>query len=325
MSGLCFAYFFGFGTALGIAASLGEASGRTFVAPRWLWLVAITSSVSVPIAFWIGHSSDGWMLFGYVVMQPTSTLVTKTSGVFSWRYCNLSPLGMTIMKVSAWASAALAVWAIGSSVVIRRTLRRADHSPDATAQLGPVARDVVLSESLGPATIGIFGPRIVIPRWALGLSPRQLAFIVRHEEEHCRARDTALLLVAGILITLMPWNVPLWWQLRRLRLAIETDCDRRVVSALGDPVAYSSLLVRIAEAQHGRSFLQPALLGRPGMLERRLSALCAGEPRDRAFRVAALSIAALIAAIAFAVPHPMAGPGIQHRSHTPAASVADGR
>ena len=40
----------------------------------------------------------------------------------------------------------------------------------------------------------------------------------------------------------MPWNLALWWQLRRLRLAVEMDCDNRVVAALGDPNPYGCFL-----------------------------------------------------------------------------------
>ena len=39
------------------------------------------------------------------------------------------------------------------------------------------------------------------------------------------------LMVTALTLILAPWNVALWWQLRRLRLAVEMDCDRRVVAA----------------------------------------------------------------------------------------------
>ena len=32
-------------------------------------------------------------------------------------------------------------------------------------------------------------------------------------------------------VVLMPWNLPLWWQWRRLRFAIEVDCDARVLAS----------------------------------------------------------------------------------------------
>jgi hypothetical protein len=35
---------------------------------------------------------------------------------------------------------------------------------------------------------------------------------------------------AAFTVAALPWNVALWWQLMRLRAAIELDCDKRVVA-----------------------------------------------------------------------------------------------
>ncbi|UUZ52386.1 hypothetical protein LP419_22985 [Massilia sp. H-1] len=45
------------------------------------------------------------------------------------------------------------------------------------------------------------------------------------------ARDPQLLGLALLVLVAMPWNLPMWWQLRRLRHAIEVDCDARVLAA----------------------------------------------------------------------------------------------
>lgn len=55
----------------------------------------------------------------------------------------------------------------------------------------------------------------------------------------------------------MPWNPALWWIVRRLRLAIETDCDRRVLHAGTDVHAYGVLLLNAA-ARYARA---PLLAG----------------------------------------------------------------
>jgi len=53
--------------------------------------------------------------------------------------------------------------------------------------------------------------------------------VIAHEQSHLAAHDPLLLIVALFLLVLMPWNLPLWWQLHRLRYAIEVDCDSRVL------------------------------------------------------------------------------------------------
>ncbi len=55
------------------------------------------------------------------------------------------------------------------------------------------------------------------------------AIALAHEREHIMARDRLLSLFALVLLIVMPWNPALHWQVRRLRLAIEVDCDARVV------------------------------------------------------------------------------------------------
>ena len=50
--------------------------------------------------------------------------------------------------------------------------------------------------------------------------PAVRRLMLAHEEEHLHAKDPLLLLVASCLTILLPWNLPLWWQLRRLRLEL---------------------------------------------------------------------------------------------------------
>jgi TonB family protein len=69
--------------------------------------------------------------------------------------------------------------------------------------------------------------------------------VITHEEEHLRARDT-LLLASGLgAIVLAPWNLFAWIQLRRLRLAIEMDCDARLIRRGVPPTQYASVLVEV--------------------------------------------------------------------------------
>jgi hypothetical protein len=75
------------------------------------------------------------------------------------------------------------------------------------------------------------------------------AAIISHEQSHLEARDPQLLTVALFLLVLMPWNLPLWWQLRRLRRAIEVDCDARVLKLGHDATHYGETLLMVGQRQ----------------------------------------------------------------------------
>ena len=130
---------------------------------------------------------------------------------------------------------------------------------------------VALSEDFGPALVGVWRPTIVLPRWILALGDRDRRLAVRHEVEHRDAHDTLLLSVGTLLTVLMPWNPAVWFMSRRLRQAVELDCDRRVLDA-GFPAAeYGSLLIQLS-AGSPRSGLFVAAMTQPtSLLERRLT------------------------------------------------------
>jgi hypothetical protein len=97
--------------------------------------------------------------------------------------------------------------------------------------------------------VGLIRPRIVVPAWLTQSSAREQAAVIAHEQSHLDAHDPALLTVALCLLVFMPWNLPLWWQLRRLRYAIEVDCDARVLQGGHDATQYGETLIAIGQRQ----------------------------------------------------------------------------
>jgi hypothetical protein len=61
-----------------------------------------------------------------------------------------------------------------------------------------------------------------------------------------RANDIRVLGGALVIAVLLPWNLPIWWQLRRLRFAMEVDCDARVLRAGQSLASYSTVLLNVA-------------------------------------------------------------------------------
>ena len=171
-----------------------------------------------------------------------------------------------------------------------------------------------LSKNVGPAVIGLRSMDVVLPEWILSLDAPLRAIVLRHEEEHRSARDPYLLFGAAIAVALMPWNPALWFQARRLRLAIELDCDARVLRAHPSTERYGMLMLTIAQRRSvGPTLFSPMLTEPTTLLERRILAM---RPATR--RLARLTVyggsALAVAALAFAcslqsdTTSPKAGP-----------------
>ncbi len=164
---------------------------------------------------------------------------------------------------------------------------------------------VLVSEQLGPAVFGLVWPRVVVPRWLLEAPGEMRALALRHEREHVAACDHVLLAVALLLMALAPWNPALWWQLRRLRFAIEIDCDARVTRGGTDPLAYANVLLAVGRRHAATPFATIALTEPKSQLERRIRVLMRSVPKIRPLAIAlssSLAAALLVAACVIAPP-----------------------
>ncbi|MGH8298890.1 MAG: M56 family metallopeptidase [Steroidobacteraceae bacterium] len=157
---------------------------------------------------------------------------------------------------------------------------------------------VTVSDGLGPAVLGILHPRIIVPRWLLEEAAKRRSAVLSHESEHLRAHDGRWLLAGLLLVTLLPWNLPLRWLWRRLRLAIEVDCDARVVRRGLQPVAYGEELLAIATRTPPAPRVAIGLFERHSHLARRVRILVT--PSRLWWRWAALPLYALTAVAALA-------------------------
>jgi hypothetical protein len=111
--------------------------------------------------------------------------------------------------------------------------------------------------------------------------------VLENEGEHVRAGDPRLLAAAIVCAVLTPWNPAAWWQLRRLRLAIEVDCDARVLRRRGDVRAYGSVLLEVGR-RTVRTRVAVAGFAEPvSALERRIRIMTAPRVRRPLLRVAA--------------------------------------
>ncbi|HUH12825.1 MAG TPA: carboxypeptidase regulatory-like domain-containing protein, partial [Longimicrobiales bacterium] len=103
----------------------------------------------------------------------------------------------------------------------------------------------------------------------------------------------------------LPWNPALWWQLRRLRLAVEVDCDARVLGLLPDRARYGHLLLAVGARASARPFAAAALTEPRSFLEERIRAMTMPKPSRPALRAGALGVFSLaLVALACEAPRP---------------------
>jgi hypothetical protein len=150
-----------------------------------------------------------------------------------------------MVEYVAGVFALLASIAAGVVVVnVARRVRRASRSWPTTTMHGARVR---VAPHVGPVVIGFLRPEIVVPHWVLERPDDEQRLVVSHELEHVRARDPLFLGLGWLGVILTPWNPAVWYMLSRLRLAIELDCDARVLRRGAAMHAYGSLLLDVAQ------------------------------------------------------------------------------
>jgi hypothetical protein len=170
----------------------------------------------------------------------------------------------------------LAVWLLTSLAMVVVILRSIRSLERARARWRPEVVEgvpVLVSAWVGPAALGVVRGAIVVPEWALALEGRFRRLLLLHESEHLRAGDPRLLLAGLLAVAVMPWNPALWWQFRRLRQAMELDCDTRVLRAEPDPRSYGLLLLEVGRRRGGAILAVPGLAESRSFLERRIRML----------------------------------------------------
>ena len=316
--------------AAGAAAWAVEGAARLWRRPtRWGWALALLAAGLAPAI----AAAPRWRAavpMGARGAGPTSgtadrlpTFVVRAGGALG---------GLPTLRTLTRADRPLAIaWGISSALALLtlgaahwRLRRRTRGWPSVVVDGVPVR----VAPDLGPAVVGVRRTEIVLAEWTLAMDAPLRALVLRHEAEHVRGGDARLLAGAALLIAATPWNAPLWWLAHRLRLALEVDCDARVLRAYPDVRRYGLLLLTVAQraaAMPGpRAPLAPAALAESLTdLERRIDVMRAPTPTHRLPRTAlrAAGAALAVAAFAFACATPEAVSGT--RSQRPTQGVLE--
>ncbi|MDL2357418.1 MAG: M56 family metallopeptidase [Pseudomonadota bacterium] len=223
-------------------------------AARWIWALTMAVSLALPAAMpslsialpHAGGRAGAGAADSIALRQLASPVLTPAA----WAPRPLAPaagrfdldraLRLGWMALSAGLLAALA----GGALYLERCRRCWSERTLAGAT-------VYVSDNVGPAVVGLLRHRIVVPAWLPGAPAQQQRLVIAHEQSHLAAADPQLLTLALLALVAMPWNLPLWWQWRRLRLAVEVDCDARVLAAGHDLRSYGAALIDVGARHAG--------------------------------------------------------------------------
>jgi bla regulator protein blaR1 len=282
-----------------LAAYAAEWVLRAFRRPgRWVWAVAIVGTIFVPMMAFLPERS---IESRGTPLEASAPMSQSFAVAFKWTAAKGTQVDSTVLAL--WGSMSVVLLAAFTLSAVRITReRRRWRAADVAG------RSVLVSRTLGPAIVGVGRSTIVIPEWVLDLEHDLQRLIVRHEEEHRSARDLWLAVGAMVAVVAFPWNLALWWQTRRLRLAVEIDCDRRVLANGASLSSYAELL--LTSAEHRYSLIQPAtaaLAESSSSLERRINDMTRTKVRSRATRSIVHGLAALgLVVVACDTPAPEA-------------------
>lgn len=155
-------------------------------------------------------------------------------------------------------------------VAVNRRFARARRRWPSRSVHGTAVR---VAPGVGPAVLGFLRADIVVPQSLLARSDEEQRLILAHEREHVRTRDHLLLGGACLCTILFPWHPAVWYLTNRVRLAIELDCDARVLRGGASPRSYGALLIDMAARQSAVRIGALALVDGPSHLERRIRAM----------------------------------------------------
>jgi beta-lactamase regulating signal transducer with metallopeptidase domain len=288
---------------------------------RWIWIATIVASLVIPA-----------LIASVSIELPSLTAAPQPVKALPLRVVTSAYLSPTV-----WIDAALPkqtqwrdhdallkrVW-LGMSVALLFALALSAIAlfvRKRSWQLTTVqGQSLYVAPNVGPAVVGLLRPCIVIPHWVIKSSDSVRSMVLAHERSHIEAHDQRLLTIALCLLVFMPWNVPLWWQLRRLRYAIEVDCDTRVLKSGHAVEEYGETLIEVGQRRSAYVGAVAAMSESVSFLERRI-ALMTRNP-IKWWRVATLGLSTLcLACVALAAQ--VSPPNAQVKTEAPPAAATD--
>ena len=279
---------------------------------RYVWVVAVIVAAGAPPRSSRArpHASDGTADdVATSRRQPTCRSTRQSQPASSEPHARRSsatrgadasapPTRISPARGSVASLAWLALLARAAIAVRRRRARWRSVEIDGAS--------VLVSPSVGPAVIGAFSPRVVIP--AVVARARRAgarAHAPSRSRTHPRSRSAAAVWRGASRPRSCPWNPAVWLLARRLRLAIEIDCDQRVLGASAQRREYGELLLTVGARHSAPLPFATSLAERRPFLERRIRAMTTTTPRyPRLVSAACIGLAIVATTAAVRAPRP---------------------
>jgi bla regulator protein blaR1 len=256
----------------GAAVAAEHAARLRRARTRWIWAVTIVASLVIPtmiasVSVQIPSLQTPRVSRTAIALRDlTSVQVVPLTWVHEHTRNGIATLSENRVLQRTWIAVSGALLA----ALLFNGLQLVWHKR--SWRKGTVAGiSVYIARDVGPAVVGLLRPRIVIPDWLLEASPSRQVMVLTHEQSHLAAHDPQVLTGALFLLVLMPWNLPLWWQLHRLRYAIEVDCDARVLKAGVDIGQYGETLIDVSQRPSGHIGSVAAMSESRSFLEERIA------------------------------------------------------
>lgn len=286
--------------ALGVEQYLRVAARPT----RWLWVAALMLMTGATLIAPLRRTSESPRTGVRLALSASDAMHSSAPPRRSWSFHALTaPVEQAIASIAratphavergvgifwlALSGAALLVF-----LLVYARFRRARLQWPRAELAGSAVR---LAPHVGPAVVGLADAEIVVPHWLLRRSSDEQRLVVAHEREHLRAGDPWLLAAGCCCAVLLPWHPAVWWSLGRLRLAVELDCDRRVLARDVNTQTYGSLLIELASRGSSLHAGALALADTPSHLERRLLAMTTTPGKLNRARASTLGAIAIVA------------------------------
>jgi hypothetical protein len=298
---------------LALAAHAAESTARLVGwSVRWIWVTALvlTSVLSISVVVRRPDTARGSPPVATVTSAPPRDVLGAPEWVSHVEHIPVAiraALEHALARVSVVSSPAMdrhsASLALLASVVLALTSAAVAYRLRVALRRWPTVTlhriPVRLAPSIGPLVVGFLRPQIVVPRWVLERQADEQHLVIAHEDEHVRAHDSVVLGLAWLAVLLMPWSPAVWYMLSRLRLAVELDCDARVLRRGAARALYCSLLLDVAERASSLRLSALGLSSDASRLRQRILAIAAIGPRFARLRASAggaVALACLIAA-----------------------------
>src|SRR6185437_11197329 len=97
-----------------------------------------------------------------------------------------------------------------------------------------------------PVAAGLLRPAVLLPSNWREWSRETRAAVLAHEFAHIRRADAWTAMLARVAVSLLWFHPLVWWLSRKTSELAELACDAEALDRVGDPAAYSRILVQFA-------------------------------------------------------------------------------